>query len=125
MSWTRLIVAAALVACAGAATSRAAEPITIRTTTAEDLAKNCTANPHEAGADARINFCRGFAQGAIDTERRLASDKAAFCFPKPGPSRAETMDQFSAWVRANPDRGSLPSAEALFNFLDERYPCKS
>ena len=111
---------------AGVATSGAwaAEGITIRTNTAGELAENCGVNPREPGADARLNFCRGFAQGAIDVELHNAGDKKPFCFPSPSPSRAETMNQFVSWVRAMPDRRSLPSAEGLFKFLAERFPCR-
>jgi hypothetical protein len=120
----KTLFAVALLA-AGLATSSAwaAEGITIRTNTAGELAENCAANPREPGADARINFCRGFAQGAIDVELRHAGDKKPFCFPSPSPSRAETMNQFVNWVRAMPDRRSMPSSEGLFRFLGERFPC--
>ena len=102
----------------------AAEGITIRTNTAGELADTCAANPREPAADARLNFCRGFAQGAIDVELHHAGEQKPFCFPHPSPSRAETMNQFVGWVRAVPDRRSMPSAEGLFKFLAERFPCK-
>ncbi|HYZ24787.1 MAG TPA: Rap1a/Tai family immunity protein [Rhodopila sp.] len=103
----------------------AAEPITIRTETAGELAENCGANPRQPGADARINFCHGYAQGAITVQQHYAGDKKLFCLPNPAPSRAETMNQFVAWVRANPDRRSMKSDVGLFKFLEERFPCKS
>ena len=109
----------------GALGARAAEPITIRTNTAGELAETCGVNSREPGADARINFCHGYAQGAITVQRHYAGDKKLFCMPTPGPSRAETMNQFVAWVRANPERRSIPSDEGLFKFLGERFPCGS
>ena len=33
------------------------------------------------------------------------------------------MNQFVNWVRAMPDRRSMPSTEGLFRFLAERFPC--
>ncbi|WP_428539052.1 Rap1a/Tai family immunity protein [Rhodopila sp.] len=102
----------------------AAEEITIHTATAGELADTCAANPREPAADARLNFCRGFAQGAIDVEMHHAGEHKLFCFPHPSPSRAETMSQFVSWVRAMPDRSSMPSDEGLFKFLGERFPCK-
>jgi Rap1a immunity proteins len=121
-----LTLLASGVVAAGVATPPAwgAEGINIRTNTAGELADNCGVNPREPGADARINFCRGFAQGAIDVELRHAGDKKPFCFPRPSPTRAETMSQFVNWVRAMPDRRSMPSTEGLFRFLAERFPCK-
>jgi len=102
----------------------AAESISLRTNTAGELAEACAANPHEPAADAKLNFCRGFAQGAIDVELRHAGDKKSFCFPNPAPSRAATMGEFVGWVRSMPDRRSMPSTEGLFRFLAERFPCK-
>ena len=104
--------------------ARAAEPISIRTNTAGELAEVCGANPREPAADAKLNFCRGFAQGAIDVELRHAGDKKPFCFPNPAPSRAATMGEFVGWVRAMPDRRSMPSTDGLFRFLADRFPCK-
>jgi hypothetical protein len=119
----RLFATAVLASSMAVAAAHAAEPITIRTNTAGELADTCGANPREPGADARLNFCRGFAQGAIDVELRHAGDKKPFCFPRPAPTRAETMNQFVNWVRAMPDRRSIPSSEGLFRFLAERFPC--
>ena len=104
--------------------ARAAEGINIRTDTTGELADLCGVNPRERAADARRNFCEGFAQGAIDVELHTAGEQKPFCFPKPSPSRAETMTQFAAWVRAMPDRRSMPSEQGLFKFLAERFPCK-
>src|ERR1700722_3168847 len=119
----RLLATAVLASSMAVAAADAAEPITIRTNTAGELADACGVNPREPGADARLNFCRGFAQGAIDVELRHAGEKKPFCFPRPSPSRAETMNQFVNWVRAMPDRRSIPSSEGLFRFLAERFPC--
>jgi hypothetical protein len=104
--------------------ARAAEPITIRTNTAGELAEACGTNPREPGADAKINFCHGYAQGAITVQLHNAGEKKPFCFPNPAPSRGTTMGEFVNWVRAIPDRRSMPAAEGLFRFLGERFPCK-
>jgi hypothetical protein len=102
----------------------AAEPVSIRTKTAGELAEACGTNPREPAADAKINFCRGFAQGAIDVELQHAGEKKPFCFPNPSPTRAATMSEFVGWVRSMPDRREMPSTQALFRFLAERFPCK-
>jgi hypothetical protein len=120
----RLAALALLVALLPLPAASAAEPITIRTNTAGELAEACGTNPREPGADAKINFCHGFAQGAIDVELMHAGDKKPFCFPRPAPSRAATMGEFVSWVRSIPDRRSLPSTQGLFQFLGERFPCK-
>ena len=113
-----------LIQTMGLSAALAAEPITIRTNTAGELAEACGTNPREPGADAKINFCHGFAQGAITVQLGMSGDKKPFCFPSPPPSRGTTMGEFVAWVKAVPDRRALPSSEGLFKFLGERYPCK-
>jgi hypothetical protein len=102
----------------------AAAPITLQARTAGDLAALCGADPGSAGADAKINFCHGFAQGAVDDRLRLAGDKKPFCFPSPAPSRSSTMREFVAWVRSEAANRDMPALDGLFKFLGDRFPCK-
>jgi hypothetical protein len=102
----------------------AAEGIALRASTAGELAELCGANPRSAGADAKINFCHGFAQGAIDVARQRLGDKKLFCFPSPSPSRTSTMNEFVNWARALPDHRNQSALDGLFHFLGERFPCK-
>nr|WP_294556146.1 Rap1a/Tai family immunity protein [uncultured Rhodopila sp.] len=120
----RSLALAVLASGAVFAGAQAAQPVSLSANTAGQLAELCTAPPLKPGADAKVNFCRGFAQGAITVELAHAGDKKPFCFPAPAPSRAKTMSQFAAWVKAAPDRAASPSTEALFRFLGEQYPCK-
>ena len=92
--------------------------------TAGELAELCAANPKDPLGDAKINYCHGFAQGAIQVELRRTEGKKAFCFPNPTPTRTATMTEFVNWVRALPDHKTPPAVEGLFQFLGERYPCK-
>ena len=110
----------------GVATSGAwaAEGITIRTNTAGELAENCGVNPREPGADARLNFCRGFAQGAVDVALKQTGDKKPFCFPSPTPTRSATLTEFVNWARALPAHRTVSAVDGLMQFLGERYPCK-
>jgi hypothetical protein len=103
---------------------QAATPVNLRSRTAGELAALCGANPREAGSDAKINYCHGYAQGAITVELGHAGEKKPFCFPNPAPTRAETLKEFVAWVRADSSRRDLGASEGLFRFLGERYPCK-
>jgi hypothetical protein len=120
----QFFVVAFLATGLAAAGAQAAQQLPIHTNTAGELADVCGVAPHTPGADEKINFCHGFAQGAIDVELSHAGDKKPFCFPKPSPTREETISQFVSWVRAMPDRRSIPSTEGLFRFLGERFPCK-
>ncbi|PPQ36039.1 Rap1a/Tai family immunity protein [Rhodopila globiformis] len=120
----RLLALAVLASGVATTGAWAVQGIDIRAQTAGELAGLCAARPGEPAADAKINFCLGFAQGAIDVERHYARDKKPFCIPRPGPSRRETMTQFARWVGEASDRGSMPAAEGVIRFMGERFPCK-
>lgn len=103
---------------------QAAEPLSVKVATARDLAELCGANPKESAADAKINFCHGFAQGAVDVALQQAAEKKPFCFPSPAPRRSQTLTEFVNWVRALPAHQTLGATQGLFQFLGERFPCK-
>jgi hypothetical protein len=103
--------------------AHAAQPIDLRVRTAGDLAALCAAEPGSIGADAKINFCHGFAQGAVDVRLAAAGEKKPFCFPATT-TRSATMRDFVGWVRGKPENPDLPVLDGLFRFLGERYPCK-
>jgi Rap1a immunity proteins len=107
-----------------AASARAALPIDLKVRTAGDLAALCASDPNSPAADAKINFCHGFAQGAVDDRLRMAADKKPFCFPNPTPTRTATMREFVGWVRSSPANRDLPALDGLFKFFGERFPCK-
>ena len=119
MKWLALPLAVACLAAPPAA--HAQREIDLHVRSAGELADLCAANPRDAGADARINYCHGFAQGVVDVE--LMHGKP-FCFPSPAPSRSATLHQFVEWVRASSQRGSASPVNGLMQFLTERYPCK-
>jgi hypothetical protein len=117
-------VLALLAAGIAPASAFSAQPVTLRARTAGELAELCGANPREPAADAKINYCHGFAQGVVDLELQHTADKKSFCFPSPAPSRSETLNEFVNWVKAMPEHRSLPATDGLFKFLAERFPCK-
>jgi hypothetical protein len=98
--------------------------VVLQARTAGELAELCAANPKAPEGDAKINFCHGFAQGAITVELRHPLGKKPFCFPSPAPNRTATMGEIVGWVRSMPDHRSVPAADGLFQFLGERFPCK-
>jgi hypothetical protein len=103
---------------------QAQRSLSIQARTAGDLADLCAANPKDAQGDAKINFCHGFAQGAITVELRRSEGKKPFCIPSPAPNRTTTMNEFVGWVRSMPDHKGVPAADGLFQFLGGRFPCK-
>jgi hypothetical protein len=119
-----LLTLAALSLVLAASAAHAQRATNIQARTAGDLAELCAANPKDPAGDAKINFCQGYAQGALSTELQHTEGKKPFCFPSPAPTRTATMAQFVDWVRALPDHKSLPAVEGFFRFLGERFPCK-
>ena len=125
MMLNKWIVAATLVLLAPRLAQAVTEANFTAGTTA-DLVELCAATPDSAIGTAAVNFCEGFAQGAVLVEiQNLAAFRGAklFCMPNPPPSRNEALGEFVKWARASPDRLAQPSADGLFRFLGERYPC--
>lgn len=118
-----LLALALLASSLSIADAWAAQPITLRARTAGELAELCGANPREPAADAKVNFCDGFAQATVDLELQHSADKKPFCFPSPSPSRRATLAEFVKWVRESADRRGLPATNGLLKFMAERYPC--
>jgi hypothetical protein len=114
----------ALTAILFALPAQAQRGVSLQARTAGEHADLCGTNPKDPLGDARINFCHGFAQGAITVELRHTEGKKPFCFPSPAPSRSATMGEFVSWVRSMPDRKSQNAVDGFFQFLGERYPCK-
>jgi hypothetical protein len=102
----------------------AAQPISLHARSAGDLAALCAVDPGSPAADAKINYCHGYAQGAVDARMRFAGDQKPFCFPNPTPPRSATMKEFVAWVRSAPANRDQSAQDGLFKFLGERFPCK-
>ena len=118
-------VAGGLVLLASGA-SRAATEANFSANTTGDLVALCTATPDNPIGTAAINFCEGFAQGAVLVEmQNQAAFRGAklFCMPNPPPSRNQALNDFVNWARSSPDRLAQSSTDGLFRFLSERYPC--
>ena len=120
----RLASAVALILSLLALPAAAQKGAVLQARTAGELAELCAANPKETLGDAKINFCHGFAQGAISDELRHSDGKKPFCFPSPPPTRTATMNEFVGWVRSMPNHRTPPAVDGLLQFLGERYPCK-
>jgi hypothetical protein len=123
MKPTTLLAAAALLAAPlSIGSAQAQQAVSLHARNAGELAGLCTANPRDPTGPAQLNYCDGFAQGAVDVELRHATTKP-FCIP-PGTKREVTLHEFATWVRAVPSRASDDATSGLFRYLAERYPCK-
>jgi hypothetical protein len=101
---------------------RPKQPVSINIRTAGDLAVACSAKPINPGNAALLNFCNGFAQGVVQTER-LNSGGSKICLPTPAPRRSETMKQFVTWVMADAVRKKEGASAGFIRFMSEQYPC--
>ena len=122
----RWAVAAGLVLHAPSAPYAATEANFGAATTA-DLVELCTARADSPIGTAAVNFCEGFAQGAVLVEmQNMAAFRGPklFCLPNPPPTRDQAMSEFVNWARAAPDRMAASSTDGLFRFLSEHYPCQ-
>ena len=97
-------------------------PVSINIRTAGDLADACTTRPVDRVSFARLNFCNGFAQGVLQTDRQNPSGTKV-CMPNPPPKRSETMREFAGWVRADVSRKDAVASVAFLRFMAERFPC--
>jgi hypothetical protein len=111
-----------LPAAAGAVTADNFPPRTTR-----DLLALCSAGANDPLATAAINFCHGFAQGAVAVQ--LENDAAErmsqhlFCLPSPRPAFQQAVQMFNAWATAHPANLDGPPADGFFQFLRDTYPC--
>ena len=121
--------AAVFLACAivlGPAGSRAAVEADFTVRTTGDLVRLCDPTSNDAMANAGINFCHGYVQGAVGVEMQheaASRSMKLFCLPSPPPSRNEAIAAFVKWAKSAAQRQDGPPADAIFRYLGERYPC--
>lgn len=95
--------------------------------TTGDLVTLCTATKDDPLMTAAVNFCNGFAEGAVELalgyESVARKDRQPFCLPTPKPSHNEAVAQFTTWANADPKRLAEPPIIGLVRFLEQQYPC--
>jgi hypothetical protein len=125
MQLTRLAAAALIALAPTAAFAVTTQDFAARTT--GDLVDLCSADPHTPMGEAAVNFCHGFAQGAVTVEmehQAATPDRPKlFCFPTPAPTRTATLEEFVKWAQASPAHMQDRAADGLFSFLRQRFPC--
>jgi hypothetical protein len=117
-----IIILALTCALPAVAAPPKARPVSINIRTAADLAVACSAKPVSPGNAALLNFCNGFAQGVVQTER-LNPGGSKICLPTPAPKRSETMKEFVTWVMADAARKTEVASAGFIRFMSEKYPC--
>jgi hypothetical protein len=126
MRWRCLLFGTVLV-CGGATLAPAAvtesdfPPGTVR-----DLIAICAPEPSDPMMTAAVNFCHGYAEGAVIVEEAHEAQRGArklFCLPKPPPPRGSELTSFIAWANEQPARLNMPAIDGVFIYLAGKYPC--
>src|SRR5215470_7607970 len=94
--------------------------------TVRDLIEICAPAKEDPMMTAAINYCHGFAQGAVLVEEAHEGQPSArklFCLPSPQPAEGSEITKFIAWANALPSRLDEPAIDGMFVYLAETYPC--
>ena len=95
--------------------------------TTADLIALCGAGKDDPMMTAAVNYCQGFAEGAVQValsyEAVTRQSHKPFCLPSPPPSQNDAQAQFASWANADPQRLSEPAVVGLLSFLTQQYPC--
>jgi Ssp1 endopeptidase immunity protein Rap1a len=94
--------------------------------TVRDLIEICSPAKDDPMMTAAINYCHGFAQGAVLVEEAHEGQPSArklFCLPSPQPAEGSEITKFIAWANALPSRLDEPAIDGMFVYLAETYPC--
>jgi Rap1a immunity proteins len=112
-----------------AGTTAAAAPVTeseFPPKTVRDLIAICAPEPSDPMMTAAVNFCHGYAEGAVDVEEAHEAQKGTrklFCLPTPPPPRGAELSSFITWATAQPARLDMPAIDGMFIYLAGKYPC--
>ena len=116
-----VLVITGTTAAAAAVTESEFPPKTVR-----DLIAICAPDQNDPMVTAAVNFCHGYAEGAVDVEEAHEAQKGArklFCLPTPPPPRGSELSSFIAWANAQPARLDMPAIDGMFIYLAAKYPC--
>ena len=94
--------------------------------TVRDLIEICAPAKDDPMMTAAINYCHGFAQGAVIVEEAHEGRRDVrklFCLPSPPPPSGSEITRFIAWANALPSRLDEPAIDGMFIYLAETYPC--
>jgi len=94
--------------------------------TVRDLIEICAPAREDPKMTAAINYCHGFAQGAVAVEEAHGDHRDVrklFCLPSPRPASGSEITKFISWANALPSRLDEPAIDGMFIYLAETYPC--
>jgi Rap1a immunity proteins len=94
--------------------------------TVRDLIELCGSGRDDPMMTAAVNYCYGFAQGAVIVEEAHSAQRGArklFCLPNPAPAARSELSGLAAWANESPARLEEPSVDGLFLYLATKYPC--
>ncbi len=121
-----LLFGAVLVFGGATAASAAVTESQFPPNTVRDLIAICSADKGDPLMTAAVNFCHGFAEGAVIVEEAHESQKGVrklFCLPAPRPPRGSELTAFVAWANEQPARLDMPAIDGMFIYLAGKFPC--
>ena len=92
---------------------------------AGDLVDICTLEKSHPDHVAAMAFCYGFFEGGIHYDTALTSSpsyKKLICDPD-GTTRTDAVNEFVAYMQANPNYKSEMPIDAIFRALMAKWPC--
>jgi Rap1a immunity proteins len=119
--FSTVLAVAGATAAPAAVTESQFPPNTVR-----DLIAICAPEQNDPLMTAAVNFCHGFAEGAVIVEEAHEAQRGArrlFCLPTPRPTRGSELTSFIAWANAPPARLDMPAIDGIFIYLAGKYPC--
>lgn len=94
--------------------------------TVRDLIAICSAGKDDPMMTAAVNYCHGFAEGAVIVEMAHEKQRGArklFCLPSPPPPSDAELANFISWANQESSRLDSPSIDGMFLYLATKYPC--
>lgn len=94
--------------------------------TVQDLIAICSPAKDDPMMTAAINYCHGYAEGAVVVEMAHESQRGGrklFCLPNPPPPSGSELGSFIVWANQDPSRLMQPAIYGMFLYLAQKYPC--
>jgi acyl-coenzyme A synthetase/AMP-(fatty) acid ligase len=126
MQLRAVVLGAGLLAAAATGAAAAVTEAQFPPRTVADLIAICGAARDDPLMTAAVNFCHGYAEGAVDVEEAHEAQpgvRKLFCLPTPRPPRGSALASFIVWANERPARLAMPAIDGMFIYLAGKYPC--